>query len=303
MRKEFSEAVENLAAENNRVVFITGDLGFNAFENLKRLMGNRFINAGVAEQSMVSIAAGMASKGYQVICYSIAPFLVFRPLEQIRNDICFHDLPVVLVGNGGGFGYGIMGSTHHAINDLACLCSLPNIQCWIPSFTDEVEPVLREIIVSQKPAYLRLANSTPTPELLSRDDNFKIVLNNKNALVTIIALGPLAAQLFLTFEKNNCKAKVDLFACIKLPIVELTSSLVESIRKTKKVFVIEEHVETGGLGQSLSVKFLESNIQPDTFVHRHAKYYPLGLYGNQLFHQQESRIDPASILEELKKHF
>ena len=87
-------------------------------------MGSRFINAGVSEQNMVSVAAGLARSGLRPWTYSIAPFLYARPFEQIRNDVCFHHLPVILVGNGGGYGYGVMGSSHHALEDYGCLLTL-----------------------------------------------------------------------------------------------------------------------------------------------------------------------------------
>ncbi|MEZ4901481.1 MAG: hypothetical protein R2822_06825 [Spirosomataceae bacterium] len=164
MRKEFSAAIEKLALADEKIIFITGDLGYNALENLQETMGKRFINAGVAEQNMIGVAAGMAYKGYKVFCYSIAPFVVYRCLEQFRNDVCLHNLPVFLVGNGGGYGYGIMGSTHHAIEDLACLSSLQNVRTWIPAFSDEVEPVLERIVAAGRPAYLRLGMGGLTPE-------------------------------------------------------------------------------------------------------------------------------------------
>src|SRR3972149_3068805 len=126
MRKIFSDSIEKAALRDEKIIFITGDLGFNAFENLQKSIGDRFINAGVAEQNMIGLAAGLAYKGYKVFCYSIAPFIVYRCLEQTRNDVCFHKLPVFIVGNGGGYGYGIMGSTHHALSDIACLAGLPD---------------------------------------------------------------------------------------------------------------------------------------------------------------------------------
>ncbi|UFH52040.1 hypothetical protein LN737_16375 [Spirosoma sp. KNUC1025] len=104
MRKEFSAAVEQIVRKDDKVVFITGDLGYNALENVQEAMGPRFINAGVAEQNMVGVAAGMAYRGYKVFCYSIAPFIVYRCLEQFRNDVCLHKMPVFLVGNGGVMG-------------------------------------------------------------------------------------------------------------------------------------------------------------------------------------------------------
>ena len=137
---------------DERIIFITGDLGFNAFENLQKKMGDRFINAGVAEQNMIGVAAGMAYKGHRVFCYSIAPFIVHRCLEQFRNDVCLHNMPVCLVGNGGGYGYGIMGSSHHALEDIGVLSGLQNVTCHVPAFTEDVETALNEIISSATPA-------------------------------------------------------------------------------------------------------------------------------------------------------
>src|SRR3954470_2324434 len=156
MRKHFSTYLEKVASENDDIIFITGDLGYNALENLATKMGDRFINAGVAEQNMIGVAAGMASQGYRVICYSIAPFVVYRCLEQIRNDVCFHNLPVYIVGNGGGYGYGIMGSSHHAIEDIACLSGLPNMRCFVPAFIEDMKACLDDMFSKRSPAYFRL---------------------------------------------------------------------------------------------------------------------------------------------------
>ena len=104
-------------------------------------MGRRFINAGVSEQNMVSVAAAMAKDGWQTWYYSIAPFCFARPFEQIRNDVCLHDLPVRLLGNGGGYGYGVMGPTHHAVEDYGVLLTLPFMKAFVPAFDQDVEPV------------------------------------------------------------------------------------------------------------------------------------------------------------------
>jgi len=115
MRKEFSKTIEEIAKKDKKVIFLTGDLWFYGPRKRQEAIGKRFINAGVSEQNMISMAAGMASEGLRPICYSIAPFAVFRPAEQIRLDIGLHNMNVKIVGNGGGYGYGIMGATHHAI--------------------------------------------------------------------------------------------------------------------------------------------------------------------------------------------
>ncbi len=109
MRNVLCSALVEQAARPD-FVFLTGDLGYNALEPLRAAMGERFINAGVAEQNMVSVAAGLSATKLNAWTYSIAPFLYSRPFEQIRNDVCLHDLPVKLVGNGGGYAYGVMGA-------------------------------------------------------------------------------------------------------------------------------------------------------------------------------------------------
>src|SRR5579864_7783679 len=116
MRKAFCRTLLEFAADPE-MIFLTGDLGFMALEPLQEAMGERFINAGVAEQNMITVAAALARQKFDVWAYSIASFCYARPFEQIRNDISFHKLPVKLVGNGGGYGYGIQGPTHHAIED------------------------------------------------------------------------------------------------------------------------------------------------------------------------------------------
>jgi len=142
--------------EDRSFVFLTGDLGFRALEPLRDVMGERFINAGVAEQNMVSVAAGLASGGIDVWVYSIAPFLYARPFEQIRNDICMHDLPVKLVGNGGGYGYGAMGASHHALEDYGALLGLPKMHAFVPAFASDLEQLIPRLARFPHPAYLRL---------------------------------------------------------------------------------------------------------------------------------------------------
>src|ERR1700691_2751123 len=158
MRQAFCSALLELAP-NPAFVFLTGDLGFQALEPLRDEMGERFINAGIAEQNMVSVAAGLAKAGLRPWVYSIAPFLYARAFEQIRNDVCLHGMPVVLVGNGGGYGYGVMGSTHHAIEDYGALLSLQGMRVYLPAFDCDVKETIGYLMRANHPAYLRLGLS------------------------------------------------------------------------------------------------------------------------------------------------
>ncbi len=298
MRNDFSKKVEDILSSNKKAVFITGDLGYNALENVQKTAGNRFINAGVAEQNMIGVAAGLAYKGFETFTYSIAPFAVYRCLEQIKIDVCIHDLPVYIVGNGGGYGYGIMGATHHALEDIGCISTLPNITCWIPAFKEDVEYCLNQITKNKKPAYLRLGLGKPYPQKLEINPINQII-KSTNPNITVIALGPIVHNAIdaIGGEKEN----IDLFTILSIPILELSEELLKSISKTKKIIVVEEHVQRGGLGEYLLSHFANKNIEIKRFVSLHAKGYPSKLYGNQSFHQQESGLDAMNIKNEINK--
>src|SRR5579885_3635488 len=156
MKKEFAAAIETIAKKDSRTIFLTGDLGFNAFEQLRTTLNKRFINAGVAEQNMVDVAAGLARMGFKPWVYSIATFLTLKTLEQVRNNICHLNLPVKLVGNGGGYGYGLMGESHHMLEDIALYGSLPHMQIFSPAFIEDVEPMVMLMSKKKNPSYLRL---------------------------------------------------------------------------------------------------------------------------------------------------
>lgn len=299
MRREFSDAIEKIALEDEKIVFITGDLGYNALENLQSKLGNRFINAGVAEQNMVGLAAGMAYKGFKVFCYSIAPFVVYRCWEQFRNDVCLHNLPVFLVGNGGGYGYGIMGSTHHAIEDLAGLSALQNVKCWIPAFADEVEPFVNQIIADGRPAYLRLGAGKNTPANEGEFGSLKMVVKSENAKGSIVALGPVANNVVSVLQQKEFNNKFNLFTAQNVPLA-IEKEGFKILHSSDNLLVIEEHVSIGGLAQQLSIQLMEQGISFKKFISLRAEGYPDGTYGDQNFHQTQSGLDANNIAEKLR---
>jgi transketolase len=299
MRREFSDAIEKIALTDEKIIFITGDLGYNALENLQQKLGNRFINAGVAEQNMIGVAAGFAYKGFKVFCYSIAPFIVYRCLEQFRNDVCLHNLPVFLVGNGGGYGYGIMGSSHHAIEDLAALSGLQNVRCWVPAFADEVPSILNQIVTESRPAYLRLGAGKNTPDNPVQIGSLKLVNKTSRPKGTVIALGPVANNVLSALNKSGLIGQYNVCTATYLPL-QLDEDALTLLRQSPTILVAEEHVSIGGLGQQLSVQLLENGISPNKFVSLRAQGYPDGTYGDQTFHQTQSGLDEQNIIKVLQ---
>ena len=153
MRFIFVKELIKYAKKNKNVYLVTADLGYRAFEDFKKLFPERFINVGVAENNMVGVAAGLALTGKKVFVYSILPFLVFRSLEQIRNNICHNNLDVTLVGAGGGFSYGPQGISHNTSEDISIIRSLPNIKVFNPGSRLETELVMKIIYKSKFFAY------------------------------------------------------------------------------------------------------------------------------------------------------
>jgi transketolase len=299
MRREFSDAIEKIALEDEKIIFITGDLGYNALENLQEKLGNRFINAGVAEQNMVGLAAGLAYKGFKVFCYSIAPFVVYRCWEQFRNDVCLHNLPVFLVGNGGGYGYGIMGSTHHAIEDIAGLSSLQNVKCWVPAFADEVETSIKEIVAAGRPAYLRLGAGKHTPAQEGDFGSLKLVVKSDAPKGSIVALGPVANNVVSVLQQEEFANQFNLFTAKTVPL-EIENKGFDLLQSIDNLLVIEEHVSIGGLAQQLSVQLMERGISFKKFISLRAEGYPDGTYGDQNFHQTQSGLDAENIANKLR---
>lgn len=296
MRREFARWLEAHAARDERLVVLTGDLGFQALEDVRARIKERFVNVGVAEQNMVSLAAGLASEGLRPICYSIAPFAVFRPAEQIRLDVCAHDLDVKIVGNGGGYGYGVMGATHHAIEDLAVLSGFQHMQCYVPVTGADVETCGEAMMAHRGPAYLRL-NLGALPADYALEAPFAPVRKiasaraSTSAKVTVVALGPVALN---ALGPATGDGRAELFVVSRLPVPDWSEALLASVAATGRVLVIEEHVERGGLAEHLALALLKRGLHPRIET-RAARGYPSKTYGSQKFHQQESGLDAAAL--------
>lgn len=297
MRKEFAKKINELFKENSDLVFLTGDLGYNALEEIKVNYPSRFVNAGVAEQNMVGVGAGLAYLGQPSFVYSIAPFAVYRTLEQIRLDVCLHNQAVYIVGNGGGYGYGIMGATHHAIEDLACLSPLPNMVCWIPAFAEDVDYCLEQIVQRRGPAYLRLGLGDHYPRAMEITNMNQIIQAKESPKLTIITQGPVVKNALIAVD--GC-TNIDLFSSLTLPMSSMDEALRMSIANSKKVLVIEEHVERGGLAEHILIKIHQANLPISRFDSLNAKGYPSKTYGSQGFHWKESGLDVESILNSIR---
>ena len=300
MRTQLTDDLIKLANQNNEMIFLTGDVGFMALEKLRDKLKGNFINAGLAEQNMIGVAAGMASEGLIPLVYSIAPFCYARPFEQIRNDVSFHNLPVKLIGNGGGYGYGVMGATHHAIEDYGVLLTLPNFNIFIPCFNEDVNPILKLSYSNEKPTYIRLGIDESDPEYIPPKYEPWRQLTFGDGPV-IIVTGPIATTYIKTFENIDKKNRPNLWILCELPILEdsLPKILIEQIHLTKNLFVIEEHVAQGGIGSQISLVLIKNNISIESFIHLCATSHHYDKCGSQKYLRKKCGIDLNNVLSKL----
>lgn len=267
MRKMFIETLIHLARHDETIFLLTADLGYTVFEKFQEEFPKRFLNVGVAEQNMIGIASGLALSGKTVFVYSIIPFLTLRCLEQIRNDICYHNLNVKLIGVGAGFSYGVNGHTHYALEDISIMKSLPNISVISPADPQEVKSAIEAISSTDGPFYVRLGKSGAS-HIHQDHIQFKIgkgIVLKKGNDITLIASGSILENAL--FAANLLENKGIQIRLISMPTLKpIDSSLIlRAADETQAIFTIEEHSQVGGLGSSVADVLAQAREKPIYF--------------------------------------
>jgi len=254
MRKAFIEELITQARIDSSLFLVVGDLGYSVVEPFVQEFPDRFLNAGVAEQNMTGVAAGLASEGYHVLTYSIANFPTLRCIEQIRNDICYHKLAVTIVTVGGGLAYGSQGYSHHGREDLAMMRVLPGMTVVAPGDPVETTLALRELLkIKDGPSYLRLGK-TREPIVHEQELHFQLgqaiqVLDGSD--ITLISTG---GALEKTVQAGKELASQGIQAAV-LSMHTVSPLDVEAVKKTAqasgRILTVEEHGE-GGLAAAVA---------------------------------------------------
>ncbi|HRG90793.1 MAG TPA: hypothetical protein PLW44_17345 [Chitinophagales bacterium] len=293
MRVEFAQSVINAYDKTDKLVFITGDLGYMALEKVQEKYGEHFINAGVAEQNMITVAAALAHEGFIPWAYSISPFVTLRPYEQIRNDVCLHNLPVKLVGNGGGYGYGIMGATHHNIEDIGAMRILPNMRVYVPFTASDVEQAVEQMIADPNPNYLRLNMGAKVNHPVASFAQWRKIKDGTRGVV--VGTGPVTENIINSALADD----LEVWVLSVFPITTLPAELISSINATQKLITIEEHAGECGLRETLAYHLLNSLTSNIKILALSANGYPSGRYGDQKFHQAENNLGGEGMVKEL----
>jgi transketolase len=260
VRTAFINELFALAKQDPRIVLIVGDLGFGVVTPFMEQLPAQFLNAGVAEQNMTGMAAGMALSGKIALTYSIANFPTLRCLEQVRNDVCYHNANVKVVSVGGGFTYGAMGATHHAIEDLAVMRALPGLLVVAPGDPIEARAATRAIIEYTGPCYVRLGKAGE-PIVHSSPINFelgKAIHLREGRDATLISIGGILQNTVRAAErlaKKGIETRVLSMHTLKPLDVD---AVLAAARDTEAIFTIEEHSILGGLGTAVAEVLAET---------------------------------------------
>lgn len=301
MRFIFVKELIKYTKKNHNVYLITSDLGYRAFEEFAKLFPKKFINVGVSENNMIGIAAGMAANGKKVFVYSILPFVVFRSLEQIRNNILHNDLDVNIIGAGGGFSYNVQGISHNTSEDISVLRSLPNLSIHNPGSRFEAEFIIKQMFKSKKPSFARLGKA-PNKDFYTRKiKKINDTIITKGDQLTIFSTGNILENVYnsvKTLNLNGYRIKL-----ISLPTLKpIDENFILNNINTKNVITIEENVDIGGLGSLIAGLILKSkkskkinfkSLSLDDIIHNKI--------GSQKYLRKINRLDSVSIMKKITK--
>lgn len=305
MRNAFAKELVAIASSDERIVLLTADMGNRLFDDFKQRFPNRFFNCGVAEANMMGMAAGMALCGMRPVVYTIASFITIRCLEQIKIDVCYHNLAVVIVGLGGGLTYAELGVTHESCEDIAFLRVLANMTVVCPADKNEVILTLRQAIKKDTPVYIRLGkkNELVIHKELSGFEIGKGIIVSSGSEVCLLGTGtilPVVIKVAEELKKQGVSAQVVSLHTVK----PLDQELLQKVfSRFKLVVTVEEHSLAGGLGSSIAEWLTETGPKK-------ARLVSVGIAdkfcyeaGNQQYVRQRFGLTSEAITEKIMQRY
>jgi len=300
LRRHFIAKLMELASRDERIVFLTADLGYTVVEPFAEAFPSRFYNVGVAEQNMIGMATGMAEDGLIPFVYSIIPFAVMRPFEFIRNGPALHGLAVRIVAVGGGFEYGSAGSTHYGLEDLALMRVLPGMKVLAPVDYGQACSALAKTWDLPGPVYYRLGKDDQFT-ISGLNGNFEIGELNilgEEGIAAIVSTGAIAREAVSArnlLSKKGYPVSLAFAPCLS---PSPTRPLLEFFSGKSDIFTVESHYQNGGLG-SLVCEIVAENKLPCR-VHRIAvKDIPKGITGSERFLNEKNHLSGAHISDRI----
>tara|TARA_B100000575_G_scaffold283770_1_gene276993 strand:+ start:1728 stop:2606 length:879 start_codon:yes stop_codon:yes gene_type:complete len=289
MRNHFIKELVKNAKHNKKIFLIVGDLGYNVVEPFADTYPERFLNIGVAEQNMMGVAAGIASEGMHVFVYSIANFPTFRCAEQIRNDVDYHKLSVTIVSVGGGFSYGNLGYSHHALQDYGLMRLMPNTLICAPGDIIETSMVINYLLKNPQPSYLRIDksfNDKIREKVTKLSPGKWLCLKKRKSKKTFLTTG----NTLNFYKKINKIEKYSNYNIYSLPIwgQSLKSNQIRKLKNFSHIITIEDHYEDAGFGSWVrEAAGSQLNLKIDSFSLNSKNIFNVG---NQEFLNEKSGL-------------
>lgn len=258
MRNTFVDTIVDACRDREDIFIICGDAGLGVFDEFQSIYPEKFLNLGVAEQNMISFAAGLSMTGFKPYVYNIIPFVLYRCYEQVRNDICYQKLSVVLVGIGSGVTYAPQGMTHYSVEDIGLAQTLPNLTVISPIDPIEAKLAAKYSLNSEGPVYVRLAKRGEPK--IHQEENFDITVPQiieKGEDIAVLFHGSISAEVV---EAYNQLSKENIHpVLVSVPMLQPLNkeALFEIIKDIKFVVTVEEHFENSGLGNILKNVYSE----------------------------------------------
>jgi transketolase len=299
MRNAFSHALCAAAAADPKVVLLTGDHGYALFDEFRRLRPEQFINCGVAEQNMIGVAAGLAKAGFKPVVYGLSCFVPVRVLEQIKLDVCYHQLPVVFIGDGAGIVYSSLGSSHQSFEDIAAVRSLPHLDILSPADAFEMSYAMRHALSFSGPVYLRMGKSdmgevhgaavdAPIGDLLP--------VRSGGGDTAFIATGSMVVTAMQLAERMDANAVWSAPA-----IKPLNQGQVAALaRQYDNLVVLEEHSQIGGLGSAVAETVADMAGQRARVIRLGIQDRFSQFCGSYEYLRREHGIDGQSLFERIQ---
>jgi len=307
MRNKFADVIYEIGKKDDRICALVADISpAGSMMNFRTEFPDRFINCGVAEQSMIGIAAGLALRGMRPFCYTIATFSLYRPFEMIRVDLCYQNLPVTIIGMGAGVIYSTLGGTHHTMEDISIAASIPGMQVLAPCDPNEMKEATKWCAIENKsPVYMRLGKKGEpdfTSKLKSKFEFGKVRYLKKGSDISIISYGITVKLAKELSEKLEAMGKsVTLISCHTIKPLD-NKGIKDILESHNHNFVIEEHVPHGGLSSRVKEIALETKNKnnldcftlKDKFIHFYGNHQELlnehGLSVDKIFNAIKSKI-------------
>jgi transketolase len=292
MRGQFFKLLEQQMQRQENTFFLCADMGLGLIENLQAQFPQRTYNIGIAEANMAGVAAGLCNTGFRPYCYTISNFLIERAFEQIRNDICLHDYPVVLIGTSTGFDNGILGPTHHVIDEIGCIKGLPSIQILSPVSIQAIPLIMTYVEQLTHPCYIRIGKGDFNPEVTMTALN-QMVIARDNARTLVITHGT---------QFENCFKAVEQLTDCALYAMNLIhplnhKELLPIFNQFANIIVVEDQLVSSGLYNSLCQWMVESRIKNVDLISRCIPVEYSHEVGHKDYFEQKYGLTTPQLLE------